>query len=123
MITKMTKNTITEKKKYDKDGQEKKIINKIPLSHPSFGRNDPVAELDELPFCRDHALDLLLRREVQGTDALEALLEVRLHALGVLRLGQDLQELVVGQEEESARMARTVGWKEGECRGVTGAIG
>lgn len=59
----------------------------IPLSHPSLGRNDAVAELDELPFCRDHALDLLLRREVQGADALEALLEVRLHALGVLRLG------------------------------------
>lgn len=32
---------------------------------------------------------------------LEALLEVRLHEEGVLRLGQDLQQLVVGDEVEA----------------------
>ena len=36
---------------------------------------------------------------------LKALFEVRLHALRVLCLRQDLQHLVVGQEEEPARGA------------------
>lgn len=36
-------------------------------------------------------------------DVLEALAQVRLHSCGVLCLGQDLQELIIRQEVESAR--------------------
>ncbi len=42
-----------------------------------------------------------LLREGQRADALEALLQVRLHARWVLGLREDFQQLVVGQEEEA----------------------
>lgn len=55
----------------------------------------------------DHAHNLQVVRELQPGDALEALLQVRLHAEGVLGLRQDLQQLIVRQEEEPVSKQRS----------------
>lgn len=55
----------------------------------------------------DHAHNLQVVRELQPGDALEALLQVRLHAEGVLGLRQDLQQLIIWQEEEPVSKQRS----------------
>lgn len=65
------------------------------------GRHDRPREPNLLVLRRLHGRDDLVLREGEPRDALEALLEVGLHTEGVLRLGQDFQQLVVGQEEEA----------------------
>jgi hypothetical protein len=43
--------------------------------------------------------------KLEAAHAVEALLQVRLHGLGVLRLRQDLQQFLVGQEVEAGEPA------------------
>lgn len=66
-----------------------------------LGGRDALAEADLLALRREHGQDVELRVELEFRDALEALLEVRLDAHRVLRLGQDLEHLVVREEEEA----------------------
>lgn len=63
-----------------------------------------VAEGDLLPLGRHHCVDvgaLLLVAEDEAGDAVEALVQVRLHGLWLLALGQDLEEVVVGEKVEA----------------------
>ena len=70
-------------------------------AHAGLGGTERLREGYSLVLGRHHADDVLLGSEVELRDALEALLQVRLHAQRVLRLRQDLQQLVVRQEKES----------------------
>ena len=74
-----------------------------PFLHQSvgIGRDDAGTQLHNLVLSRLHGNDLLLRGEGQLGDALEALLEMGLDPQGVLGLGQDFKELIIGQEEKS----------------------
>ena len=69
-------------------------------THLGFGRHNLDVEWHDLLLGRDHAGDLLLLGELESRDPLEALLEMWLYTRRVLRLRQDLQQLIVGQEEE-----------------------
>lgn len=73
-----------------------------PLLHhaPRLIRVDLLLELHHLVLRRDHGRNLSLLVELKLADSLKALLEVWLHSGRVLCLRQDLQQLVVGQEEE-----------------------
>eukprot|EP00964_Phaeocystis_antarctica_P055483 scaffold32640_cov63-Phaeocystis_antarctica.AAC.1 len=73
-----------------------------PLLHHAVGERGVDGHLEghRLLLDGDHALDDLVLVEVERVDALEALLQVRLHAQRVLGLREDLQQLVVGEEEE-----------------------
>ena len=57
-------------------------------------------ERHALALLRDHGRDLQVVLELDLVDALEDLLQEGLHAQGVLGLGEDLQQLVVGEEVE-----------------------
>lgn len=59
-------------------------------------------EGDNLFLGADHPGDFKLCIELQLSNSLKALLQVRLNSLRILRLRQDLQKLVVRQEEEPA---------------------
>lgn len=72
----------------------------LAVADLGIGRVDVLGEGHPLLLGADHAGDGHVLGEVQLGDALEALLEVGLHAQRVLGLRQDLQQLVVGQEEE-----------------------
>jgi len=74
---------------------------KCTKAHAGLGGTERLRERYSLVLGRHHADDVLLGSEVELRDALEALLQVRLHAQRVLRLRQDLQQLVVRQEKES----------------------
>ena len=78
-----------------------------PLIHVSVGHCGvhESQKRDLLALRRVHAVHLLFLVEFELLDALEALLEVRLHAERVLRLRKNFEQLVVGQELE----AREVG--------------
>ena len=65
-----------------------------------FGRVDLVHERDSLLLCRDHAHNLLLLSELQLADALKTLLQMWLYTQWVFGLRQNLQQLIIGQEEE-----------------------
>ena len=55
-----------------------------------------------LVHSRDHAChDQILFAEVQQLNALEALVQMILHSDWVLGLGQDVQQVVIGQEKEA----------------------
>ena len=63
-----------------------------------------LVERDLLALAGDHAEDvrgLVAVAEAQLHEVVEALPEVRLHRLRPLRLREDLQQLVVGEEEEA----------------------
>lgn len=80
-------------------------------------RVDLLCERNGLFLRADHAHDLQGVCKLQPGDPFEALLQVRLHAERVLRLRQDLQQLVVRQEEEPVsepgKTAR--GLSSGDC--------
>lgn len=80
-------------------------------------RIDLLCERNGLFLRADHAHDLQGVCKLQPGDPFEALLQVRLHAERVLRLRQDLQQLVVRQEEEPVsepgKTAR--GLSSGDC--------
>lgn len=56
----------------------------------------------KLTFDRHHASDLAIINKDKLLDSLKALLDKGLHIAGLLGLSQDLQQLIVGQEEEPA---------------------
>ncbi len=56
-----------------------------------------------LTFNRDHASDLAIISKDKLLDCFKALLDKGLHIAGLLGLCQDLQQLIVGQEEEPAQ--------------------
>mmetsp|Transcript_2161 Transcript_2161/g.5384 ORF Transcript_2161/g.5384 Transcript_2161/m.5384 type:complete len:319 (+) Transcript_2161:462-1418(+) len=62
---------------------------------------DDVLERHALLLDGGHGRDGEVFLKLQQVHALKALLQVRLHARGVLGLTQDLQHLVVGEEEET----------------------
>lgn len=70
------------------------------ITYLCLGREDLVHERHSLLLCRDHANNLLLLGELQLADALKALFQMRLYTHWVFGLGQNLKQLVVGQEEE-----------------------
>ena len=72
--------------------------------HTSLGLGgaDSLVERNHLVLRRDHPDDVLVVGELQLGDAFKTLLEMRLHAQRVFRLGQNLQQFVVRQEEKSA---------------------
>ena len=74
-----------------------------PLFHSPVGllRLDLVLHGNFLPFHGYHVRDDQVFGEREPVDTLEALLQVRLDAGGVLGFRQDLQHLVVGEEEET----------------------
>jgi len=72
------------------------------LFHLGFSSADSLDERNHLVLRRNHSNDVLVVRELQLRDALKTLLEMRLNAHRVLRLGQDLQQFIVGQEEKPA---------------------
>ena len=83
-------------------------MNKKDLSdglsiHPylSLSWEDLRSEWNSLILSTYHTQNLLLISELQLGNAFKAFLEVRLHTQGIFRLGQDLKQLVVGQEKES----------------------
>jgi len=69
-------------------------------THLGFGWHNLDVEWHDLLLRRDHASDLLFLSELKSRDPLKALLEMRLYTCWVLCLRQDLQQLIVGQEEE-----------------------
>lgn len=81
---------------------------KATLSVPNLGlcRVDVLREGHPLILGADHASDGHFLGEVQLGDALEALLEVGLHTQRVFGLRQDLQQLVIGQEEEPGNVRK-----------------
>lgn len=78
---------------------------------PDLGicRVDVLGEGHPLLLRADHAGDGHVLGEVELGDALKALLEVGLHAQWILGLRQDLQQLIVGQEEEPKEKATVLG--------------
>mmetsp|Transcript_30364 Transcript_30364/g.70845 ORF Transcript_30364/g.70845 Transcript_30364/m.70845 type:complete len:377 (+) Transcript_30364:481-1611(+) len=59
-------------------------------------------QVDHLSFHRNHGLDdLIVLVKPNTVDAFKALAHVRLHSSWILRLGQDHQQLIVREEEES----------------------
>ena len=63
---------------------------------------DRLVELHLLIHGRDHARhDELLFREVEQLNALEALVQMVLHAHRILRLGQNVQQVVIREEEKA----------------------
>ena len=70
------------------------------ITYLCLGREDLVHERHSLLLCGDHANNLLLLGELQLADALKALFQMRLYTQRVFGLGQNLKQLVVGQEEE-----------------------
>ena len=75
--------------------------------HEAFNANlgfcgeDLVVEGDDLLLGGNHAEDFLVFGKLELGDAFEALLQVRLHSRRVFRLGENLEEFVVGEEEET----------------------
>ena len=69
------------------------------------GRVDGVGKRDLLAIRGSHADDILVselvRPEDEVVDPLETLLNVRLDPQWIFRLGQNLQQFVVGKEEEA----------------------
>lgn len=57
----------------------------------------------KLTFNRDHASNLAILSKDELLDCFKALLDKGLHVAWLLGLGQDLQQLIVGQEEEPAQ--------------------
>eukprot|EP00967_Tisochrysis_lutea_P005316 scaffold6363_cov25-Tisochrysis_lutea.AAC.2 len=90
-----------------RDACDSRLHGSFHLQHPlldhAIGRMrvDRRNEGDHLTLDGAHGADDLVLVKLERVDALEALLEVWLHAQGVLGLGQDLKQLVVGQEEET----------------------
>ena len=76
-----------------------------------LGRHNLDVEWHDLLFGRDHARDLLFLGELESCDPLKALLEMWLYPGRVLGLRQDLQQLVIGQEEEPMELWEMVGVK------------
>ena len=74
-----------------------------PLLHlsPGLGGGDGLVQLHHLPLAALHVGDVEDVGELQLGDALKALLEVGLDAGWVFGLGENLQQLIVGQEEET----------------------
>ena len=62
---------------------------------------DLAQELDDLLLGGDHAGDDGAALELELVDRLEALADVLLHLERVLRVGEDLEQLLVGQEVEA----------------------
>ena len=75
-------------------------ITTLTKAYLGFGRVNLVGKRHCLFLSRDHAHNLLLFGELQFADALKTLLQMGLHTERVLGLRQDLQQLVIGQEEE-----------------------
>lgn len=48
----------------------------------------------------DHARDCHVLSKLQFSNALKTFFKVRLHTQGVFGLGQDLQQLIIGEEKE-----------------------
>ena len=71
-----------------------------PLLHRAAGfrRIEALLELHLLSLLGDHRGHLQIFLELQEVDGLEHLLQVGLHAQRILRLGENLQQLVVGQK-------------------------
>ena len=55
-------------------------------------------------FNRNHAGDLAIISKDKLLDSLKALLDKGLHIAGLLCLSQNLQQLIVGQEEEPSQL-------------------
>ena len=74
-----------------------------PSLHVAFGCFwvGDACEHHHLPLHTIHGGDVKIFLKLQRIDALKTLLQERLHTEGVLRLRQNLQQLIVGQEEES----------------------
>ena len=74
-----------------------------PFLNGSFGRRrgNVVDQIHSLAFRAEHRVNVQPPVEFDLGDAFEALLEMRLHASRIFRLRQNLQQFVVGQEEES----------------------
>jgi hypothetical protein len=60
-----------------------------------------------LTFNRDHASDLAVLSKDKLLDCFKALLDKGLHIAWLLGLRQDLQQLIIGQEEEPAQAQRS----------------
>ncbi len=57
----------------------------------------------KLTFNRDHASDLAIISKNKLLDCFKAFLDKGLHIAWLLGLSQDLQQLIIGQEEEPAQ--------------------
>ena len=68
---------------------------RLQKHHLGFRRHDLQTERNDLLLRGDHACDLLRLSELQPSDPLEALLEVGLDTGWILRLREDLKELIV----------------------------
>ena len=66
-----------------------------------LGRGDDVFEGHDLPFAALHVRYVQNVGELETGDALETLLQVRLHSRGILGFRENLEQFVVGQEEEA----------------------
>ena len=77
-----------------------------------LGWDNDLGEGHHLFLSTDHGSDPLILRELQLGDPFEAFLEVGLYTGRVLGLREDLQQLIVGKEEEPMpweRMAHLMG--------------
>ena len=61
----------------------------------------------KLTFNRNHASDLAVISKDKLLDCFKALLDKGLHIAWLLGLGQNLQQLIIGQEEEPAQAQRS----------------
>ena len=95
------------------DGSLRHLVHRVlhhvlELEHPLLHRArlrrvDLLAQRHLFALDGDHRSHGNLLRELHLAHRLEALLHERLHAEGILRLGENLQELVVGQEEKTGK--------------------
>lgn len=72
-------------------------------AYAGLGCAQLVWERNSFVIRRHHSDDVFLWSEVELGDAFKALLQMRLDAQRVFCLGQDFQQLVIGQEKESNR--------------------
>ena len=77
-----------------------------PLLHrpPRQSRVQRARPRHQLSLAGNHSVDDLLLVKLELGNGLKALLQVGLHARGILGLGQNLEQLVVGKEEEPRKV-------------------
>lgn len=98
-------NTRTNGRKTNLISRRRQTFRKLKRrkAYAGLGCAQLVWERNSFVIRRHHSDDVFLWSEVELGDAFKALLQMRLDAQRVFCLGQDFQQLVIGQEKESNR--------------------
>ena len=82
-------------------------VQHLAVSHAQVASETVSSMCKKLTFNRDHASDLAIISKDKLLDCFKALLDKWLHIAWLLGLSQDLQQLIIGQEEEPAQAQRS----------------